>query len=172
MNQNNQKLYECPECHLKYRQKEWAQKCKAWCKKHRSCNLEITAHAVRVVLFACTENKKRSQMAEAIFNHISKKAVATSAGTMPASAVEPRLDVILQEIGIAVPESLTPKKITDEMLASANYIISFGCLVPAMFPPEKFEEWQIADPQTDDELRATRDELVKKIKTLIQKKNL
>ena len=38
-------LYQCPECGLKYRDKEWAEKCEAWCKAHRSCNLEITAHA-------------------------------------------------------------------------------------------------------------------------------
>lgn len=171
MNQDNQKLYECPECHLKYKQKEWAEKCEAWCKEHQSCNLEITAHAMRVVLFACAENKKRSQMAEAIFNHFATKSKAESAGTMPANEVEPRLGAILEEIGITVPKSLAPKKLTDEMLASANYIISFGCLVPSMFPPEKFEEWIIPNPETDEELRAVRDELVAKIKTLIREKN-
>ena len=38
-------LFQCPECGLKYRDKEWAEKCEAWCKAHHSCNLEITAHA-------------------------------------------------------------------------------------------------------------------------------
>ncbi|MDZ7726236.1 MAG: hypothetical protein U5L75_01500 [Candidatus Campbellbacteria bacterium] len=38
---------------------------------------------------------------------------------------------------------------------------------PLNVSTEKFEEWAIADPQTDEELRATRDELVEKIKTLI-----
>ncbi len=42
----NIQLYECPECHLSYKEKEWMNKCKAWCKKHHSCNLEITAHAI------------------------------------------------------------------------------------------------------------------------------
>lgn len=41
------KLYKCPECKLEYKEKEWAEKCKAWCKKYKSCNLEITKHAVR-----------------------------------------------------------------------------------------------------------------------------
>ena len=45
MEQNDQQLYECSECHLKYKDKEWAEKCRAWCRKHQSCNLEITAHA-------------------------------------------------------------------------------------------------------------------------------
>ncbi|MEX2054462.1 MAG: low molecular weight phosphatase family protein [Candidatus Colwellbacteria bacterium] len=126
---------------------------------------------MKTILFACAENKKRSQMAEVIFNHFAINAVAISAGTIPANEVEPRLRATLEEIGIIVPESLTPKKVTDEMLASVDHIVSFGCLVPSMFPPEKFEEWSIANPETDEELRTTRDELVKKIKTLILEKS-
>lgn len=41
-----QGLYKCPECGLEYKEKEWAEKCEAWCKKHKSCNLEITKHAI------------------------------------------------------------------------------------------------------------------------------
>ena len=43
--QRPQQFYECPECHLKYKEKEWAEKCEAWCKEHQSCNLEIIKHA-------------------------------------------------------------------------------------------------------------------------------
>ena len=42
---NQQKLYECPECYLKYKDEKWAEKCEAWCRERHSCNLEITAHA-------------------------------------------------------------------------------------------------------------------------------
>jgi len=42
------KLFECPVCHLKYEDKKWANKCEAWCKKHKSCNLEIIKHALKV----------------------------------------------------------------------------------------------------------------------------
>jgi hypothetical protein len=37
--------YECPECHLRYRDAAWAKKCEAWCQKYHSCNLEIVFHA-------------------------------------------------------------------------------------------------------------------------------
>lgn len=45
IDENNKKLYQCEECGLKYPQKEWAEKCEAWCKEHKSCNLEIIKHA-------------------------------------------------------------------------------------------------------------------------------
>ena len=44
---NHEELYRCPECGFQYREKEWAEKCEKWCKEHKSCNLEITKHAVR-----------------------------------------------------------------------------------------------------------------------------
>lgn len=40
-------LYECEECHFKYRKEEWAEKCRAWCSQHHSCNLEIIQHAIQ-----------------------------------------------------------------------------------------------------------------------------
>lgn len=48
---HNQKVeeecYECPECGLSYKDKEWADKCEAWCKENHSCNLEIIDHAIK-----------------------------------------------------------------------------------------------------------------------------
>lgn len=42
----NKELYQCEECGFQYEDKEWAEKCEAWCKEHQSCNIEITAHAI------------------------------------------------------------------------------------------------------------------------------
>ncbi|MBI2626127.1 MAG: hypothetical protein HYW69_00865 [Candidatus Nealsonbacteria bacterium] len=41
----NINLYQCEECGFYYKDKEWAEKCEAWCREHKSCNLEITSHA-------------------------------------------------------------------------------------------------------------------------------
>lgn len=41
------KLYQCPECGFWYKEKKWAQKCEQWCRKHKSCNIEITKHAIK-----------------------------------------------------------------------------------------------------------------------------
>lgn len=40
-------LYTCPECGFTYAESAWAEKCAAWCKEHKSCNIEITKHAVK-----------------------------------------------------------------------------------------------------------------------------
>ena len=53
--QGDRELYQCEECGFRYADdstllitgKEWAEKCEAWCKEHKSCNLEIIVHAVK-----------------------------------------------------------------------------------------------------------------------------
>lgn len=44
LNENNKTLYQCEECGFRYEEREWAEKCEAWCREHHSCNLEIIAH--------------------------------------------------------------------------------------------------------------------------------
>lgn len=56
----------------------------------------------RTVLFLCTGNSCRSQMAEGIVNHeLGAAWQASSAGTNP-SAVNPRAIAVLEEIGIDI----------------------------------------------------------------------
>jgi arsenate reductase (thioredoxin) len=52
------------------------------------------------VLILCTGNSCRSQMAEAIINHLMPDWQAFSAGTKPAGYVHPLAICVLQEIGI------------------------------------------------------------------------
>lgn len=44
---NDNKYFQCEECGFKYLEKEWAEKCEAWCKEHNSCNLEIIRNSVQ-----------------------------------------------------------------------------------------------------------------------------
>lgn len=48
--ENGKQLYQCPKCGFHYEDRNWAEKCEAWCQEHKSCNIEIAAHA--------EENKK------------------------------------------------------------------------------------------------------------------
>lgn len=38
--------YQCKECKLVYADEALAKKCEAWCREHKSCNLEITQYAI------------------------------------------------------------------------------------------------------------------------------
>ncbi len=40
------KIYRCPECGFRYRTEELAKRCEEWCKKHHSCNTEITKYSI------------------------------------------------------------------------------------------------------------------------------
>lgn len=42
-----ERVYACPECGLIYKDAAWAKKCSVWCREHKSCNLEITSHAIK-----------------------------------------------------------------------------------------------------------------------------
>lgn len=41
------KRYTCTICGFIYSTKKWAEKCEAWCKKYKSCNLDITKQAIQ-----------------------------------------------------------------------------------------------------------------------------
>ncbi|HLC65656.1 MAG TPA: hypothetical protein VJI46_06055 [Candidatus Nanoarchaeia archaeon] len=40
------KVFMCEECSMKYEDEPIAKKCEEWCRKHHSCNVEITRNAV------------------------------------------------------------------------------------------------------------------------------
>jgi len=42
------KYFQCPVCSFYYKTNDLAQKCENFCKKHNSCSLEITKHAVEI----------------------------------------------------------------------------------------------------------------------------
>ena len=41
-------VFKCMKCGWLYRDEKMARKCEAWCKKHKSCNLEIAKHAIKI----------------------------------------------------------------------------------------------------------------------------
>lgn len=50
----NKTLYQCPECGLHYKDQLAAKLCEAWCKEHKSCNVDITKFAI--------ENQKETKV--------------------------------------------------------------------------------------------------------------
>ncbi|MBI2042829.1 hypothetical protein HYT25_00380 [Candidatus Pacearchaeota archaeon] len=41
-------VYKCEKCGFYYKTKNFAEKCEDFCKKHKSCNLNITKHAIKI----------------------------------------------------------------------------------------------------------------------------
>jgi arsenate reductase len=124
------------------------------------------------VLFVCVHNSGRSQMAEAFFNQIAvNKAPAFSAGTQPASEINPTVVRVMRETGIEISNK-KPKLLTPEMMDKAERVITMGCgaekVCPAAFVP--MEDWQINDPegQPVEKVRAIRDAIRSKVEKLVK----
>lgn len=45
---DGRKSYFCEECHMIYNDHKIADECESWCKKHKSCNLEIIKSALKI----------------------------------------------------------------------------------------------------------------------------
>jgi len=56
MRLGKQTFYQCPICKLWYKEKEWAEKCEIWCKEHKSCNLEIIKHSIKLSTDSLLDN--------------------------------------------------------------------------------------------------------------------
>ena len=122
------------------------------------------------VLFVCVGNSCRSQMAEAIFNHLAKDSdwMAISAGTMPEDRVNPDAVKALKEIGLN-PLS-EPKPLTPELAKDASVVVTMGCMDECPYVPGKrIIEWDIEDPKGKgiEKYRAIRDELHRRIEKLL-----
>ena len=128
------------------------------------------------VIFVCAENAGRSQMAEALFNSIVAgnhiNWIGESAGTFPASRINPIVIQIMEEKGITIGNK-QPRAFLPEKALEYSRIISFGCLVKSAFSKEiqdRIEEWHIEDPKdkTLAEVREIRDEVEQHVNKLIE----
>jgi arsenate reductase len=133
-------------------------------------SLRLFDLAMKKVLFACTHNSGRSQMAEAFFNRIAKgKAVAISAGTQPAAQINSTVVTAMREVGIEIGDQ-KPKLLTLEMLKSVDRVITMSCNVaeacPASLVPT--EDWELDDPEGKpiEKVRQIRDEIEAKVDEL------
>ena len=124
------------------------------------------------VLFICVGNSSRSQMAEALFNHLAAgKARAVSAGTEPARTLDPNAVAVMAELGIDI-SGQSPKALTQQMVDSATRRISMGCGVqescPAWARPD--EDWDLDDPyhQPIEVVRSIRDQIRARVEALVK----
>jgi arsenate reductase len=123
------------------------------------------------VLFACVHNAGRSQMAAAFFNALANPSAARaiSAGTAPATRVNPEVMAAMREAGISL-EQAAPRKLTPELAAEAQWLITMGCGDECpVVPGVRRDDWPLDDPAALDPagVRRVRDEIRARVAALI-----
>ena len=121
---------------------------------------------MKKVLFVCTHNAGRSQMAEAFFSNMVKgRAKAISAGTQPSDKVA------MREVGIDISRK-KPKMLTLEMIDSVDRVITMGCgaegVCPASFIPTEDSQLDDPDGKSIEQVRQIRDEVKSRVEKLIK----
>lgn len=132
---------------------------------------------MKTALFVCVHNAGRSQMAEALVNHLARERHlpirGESAGTMAGEQVNPVAVEVMREIGILM-DNQKPKQLTAEMADTADRVITMGCGVDAEMCPARvrplMEDWGLDDPKGRpiEEVRTIRDQIVSKVEALLQ----
>jgi arsenate reductase (thioredoxin) len=83
--------------------------------------------AVPEVLFVCTHNAGRSQMAAALLDHeAAGKIRVTSAGSQPAKELNLAVVQAMAEIGLDISREF-PRRLTTDNVQSADIVITMGC---------------------------------------------
>lgn len=122
------------------------------------------------VLFLCTHNAGRSQMALGFFTRLAgDDAVAWSGGSEPGNELNPAAVAVMAEVGIDITTEY-PKPWTDDTVAAADVVITMGCgdTCP-VFPGKRYENWELRDPagQRLDVVRAIRDDIEEHVLRLL-----
>jgi arsenate reductase len=127
------------------------------------------------IVFLCTQNAGRSQMAAAWMKRLAGDAVdLASGGSTPASAVHPAVVETMAEVGIDLAAAL-PRRWTDEDLESTELVVTMGCDDERpILPGVRYLDWPIADPAraTTNEARSIRDDIRGRVEALVAELNL
>ena len=128
-----------------------------------------------VVLFLCTHNAGRSQMALGFFTHLAgDRATAWSGGSEPGNQLNPAAVAAMAERGIGIAGEY-PKPWTDEVVRAADVVITMGCgdACP-IFPGTRYENWDLDDPagRSVADVRPIRDDLERRVRTLLDDLNV
>jgi arsenate reductase (thioredoxin) len=127
---------------------------------------------MRTILFACTHNAGRSQMAAALFNKSADPAaaLAISAGTRPSAGVHPEVLEVMKEVGVDLSRA-RPRRLTEELASTADLLVTMGCGETCPFVPGlEILDWDLPDPKGRPlaEVRTIRDEVAGRVLALLK----
>jgi arsenate reductase len=125
---------------------------------------------MKYVLFVCTHNAGRSQMAQAFLERHAPPGIrAESAGQEPAEAIWPNVVEAMREVGIDIA-GRRPKKLDLEMQLHADWAITLACGGACPYVSTTVEDWEIPDPaeKSIDEVREIRDLVEERVTDFVQ----
>ena len=111
-------------------------------------------------------------MSQALFEQMAEgRHEARSAGTIPADRVHPEVVEAMREVGIDL-SSRAPQKLSDELAAWADVIVTMGCGDQCPYiPGKRYIDWDLPDPKgmpiTD--VRRLREEIRRRLQDLIKR---
>jgi len=122
------------------------------------------------VLFVCLHNAGRSQMSAALFEReAAGRHTALSAGTTPGERVHPEVVEAMRELDIDLSHR-KPQLLTRELAEQADVVVTMGCGDECPYiPGKRYLDWDLPDPKGRPlaEVRATRDEIARRVSTLL-----
>ncbi len=122
-------------------------------------------------LFVCLHNAGRSQMSQALFERAAGgRHRALSAGTTPSDRVHPEVVEVMRELGVDLADRV-PRGLTTELAEQADVVVTMGCGDECPYiPGKRYIDWDLEDPKGRpiDEVRATRDEIERRVTALVQ----
>lgn len=122
------------------------------------------------VLFVCVHNAGRSQMAAVLTAQLGGGRVRVrSAGSAPASEINPRVVEAMAELGMDLSQEF-PKPLTDDFVRAAEVVITMGCgdACP-IYPGKKYVDWEVQDPAGEpiEVVRRIRDDIASRVRVLL-----
>jgi arsenate reductase (thioredoxin) len=132
---------------------------------------EGTTARIPTVLFVCTHNAGRSQMAAALLDQGAGGRVhVASAGSQPADQLNPSVVRAMAEIGIDISREI-PKQLRPDQVQAADLVITMGCgdACP-VFPGKRYLDWELPDPAGLDlaAVRPIRDKIADLVAGLLR----
>ena len=124
---------------------------------------------MRHVLFVCTHNAGRSQMAQAFFDRDAPEDVrAESAGSHPRREIWPEVIRVMKEVDIDL-SGRKPRRLDIELQLQSDWAVTMGCGDVCPYVPTRVEDWNIPDPggRPLGEIRDIRDMIERHVKQLI-----
>jgi protein-tyrosine-phosphatase len=104
-----------------------------------------------------------------LHHHAAGRVTVRSAGSAPASSINPAVVAVMAEVGLDLTGEF-PKPLADDAVRAADVVITMGCGdARPVYPGKRYLDWELDDPagQTVAAVRPIRDEIDRRVTALL-----